>query len=161
MTVTNNLNFGARVVPMGFTLNNGLSNFAPNPQAQNSMAPGRRPATTMAPIIVFGADGKPEIVAGAGGGAWIVDAVAVGLAEMLAHGVDPQAAVALPRIGAQTGDQVIEKDTPAAAQAEALRGDGHKLRLMAVDTGMQALRVTKEGLQGGADPRRDGVALGD
>jgi len=161
MTVTNNLNFGARVVPMGFTLNNGLSNFAPNPDAQNSMAPGRRPATTMAPTIVFGADGRPEIVAGAGGGAWIVDAVAVGLAEMLTHGADPQAAVTLPRIGAQNGESVIEKDTPPAAQAEALRAQGHKLRLMAIDTGMQALKITKEGLQGGADPRRDGVALGD
>jgi gamma-glutamyltranspeptidase/glutathione hydrolase len=161
MTVTNNLNFGARVVPMGFTLNNGLSNFALNPDAQNSMAPGRRPATTMAPTIVFGADGRPEIVAGAGGGAWIVDAVAVGLAEMLTHGADPQAAVALPRIGAQNGESVIEKDTPPAAQAEALRAQGHKLRLMAIDTGMQALKITKEGLQGGADPRRDGVALGD
>jgi gamma-glutamyltranspeptidase/glutathione hydrolase len=161
MTVTNNLNFGARVVPMGFTLNNGLSNFAANPEAQNAMAPGRRPATTMAPTIAFGADGKPEIVAGAGGGAWIVDAVAVGLAEMLAHGADPQAAVALPRIGAQTGDQVIEKDTPAAGQADALRADGHTLRLMPIDTGMQVVKVTREGLQGGADPRRDGVALGD
>ncbi len=161
MTVTNNLNFGARVVPMGFTLNNGLSNFAPNPEAQNAMAPGRRPSTTMAPTIVFGADGKPEIVAGAGGGAWIVDAVTVGLAEMLAHGTDPQAAVALPRIGAQTGDQVIEKDTPPAAQAEALRAEGHTLRLIPIDTGMQALKVTKDGLQGGADPRRDGAALGD
>ena len=101
MTVTNNLNFGARVAPLGFTLNNGLSNFAANPDAQNAMAPGRRPATTMAPTIVFGADGRPEIVAGAGGGAWIVDAVAAGLAEMLTHGADPQAAVALPRVGAQ------------------------------------------------------------
>ena len=161
MTVTNNLNFGARVVPMGFTLNNGLSNFALDPEAQNSMAPGRRPATTMAPTIVFGANGKPEIVAGAGGGAWIVDAVTVGLAEMLAHDADPQTAVALPRIGAQTGDEVIEKGTPAEAQVEALGAEGHKLRLMAIDTGMQALKVTKNGLQGGADPRRDGLAIGD
>ena len=86
MTVTNNLNFGARVAPIGFTLNNGLSNFASDPAAANAMAPGKRPATTMAPIIVFGAEGRPEIVAGAGGGAWIIDAVAVGLADMLVRG---------------------------------------------------------------------------
>ena len=161
LTVTNNLNFGARVAPMGFTVNNGLSNFASDPTAQNAMAPGKRPATTMAPTIVFGADSRPEIVLGAGGGAWIIDAVAAGLAEMLAHGADPQAAVALPRVGAQNGAAFLEQGTPAAAQAEALRALGHAPRVVAVDTGMQALRVTAQGIEGGADPRRDGVALGD
>lgn len=161
MTVTNNLNFGARVAPLGFTLNNGLSNFATRPDAQNAMSPGRRPATTMAPSIVFGVDGRPEIVAGAGGGAWIVDAVAAGLVEMLTHGANPQVAVALPRVGAQNGDSFLEKETSLATQAEALRALGHKLRLVTVDTGMQVIRVTSEGMEGGADPRRDGIAIGD
>lgn len=161
LTVTNNLNFGARVLPMGFPLNNGLSNFATDPAAQNAMAPGKRPATTMAPTIVFGADGRPVIVLGAGGGAWIIDAVVAGLAEMLAHGADPQAAVALPRIGAQNGAAMLERNTPAAAQQETLKALGHDTRVVAVDTGMQALRATSRGIDGGADPRRDGVALGD
>lgn len=163
MTVTNNLNFGARVWPGGVAVNNGLSNFAGDPAARNAMRPGRRPATTMAPTIVFDAAGqRPEIVLGAGGGAWIVDAVAVGLAEMLAHGADPQAAVALPRVGAQVGSVTLERDSAAAALLPALRALGHAPRLAEVDTGMQALRALPGGgIEGGADPRRDGVALGD
>ena len=161
MTVTNNLNFGARVAPMGFTLNNGLSNFAADPAAANAMAPGKRPATTMAPTIVFGAEGRPEIVAGAGGGAWIIDALAVGLADMLARGAGPQDAVAQPRIGAQNGAVFLEKGSAAEALAGPLRALGHAPRSVPVDTGMQALRVTPQGIEGGADPRRDGVAFGD
>jgi len=161
MTVTNNLNFGARVAPMGFTLNNGLSNFASDPAGANAMAPGKRPATTMAPTIVFGADGRAEIVAGAGGGAWIIDAVAVGLADMLARDAAPQDAIALPRIGAQNGATFLEQGRAAAALEASLKALGHAPRLVPVDTGMQALRVTPRGIEGGADPRRDGVALGD
>jgi gamma-glutamyltranspeptidase / glutathione hydrolase len=161
LTVTNNLNFGARVQPMGFTLNNGLSNFSPNPAALNAMAPGKRPATTMAPTIVFGPGGRPAIVAGAGGGAWIIDALAVGLAEMLAHGSDPAAAVALARIGAQNGRSQIERGSPVAAQEQELRALGHDVQVVPVDTGMQVIEIVAGGLRGGADPRRDGVALGD
>ena len=161
MTVTNNLNFGARVVPGGFALNNGLSNFATDPAASNRLQPGKRPATTMAPTIVFGPDGRPEIVTGAGGGAWIIDAVAAGVAEMLAHGADPAAAVTLPRIGAQVGAGFIEAGSAAAALKPALEAMGHVVRLAPVDTGMQALRRRASGIEGGADPRRDGVAIGD
>ena len=161
LTVTNNLNFGARVDPMGFVLNNGLSNFSTDPQARNRMAPGRRPATTITPTIVLDDRGRPEIVTGAGGGAWIIDAVVSGLAAMLARDTAPQAAVALPRIGAQAGVPVLEEATPAAALLPALQGMGHRLRVAPVDTGMQVIRVTPSGLSGGADPRRDGVALGE
>ena len=125
------------------------------------MAPGKRPATTMAPTIVFGAEGRPEIVAGAGGGAWIIDALAVGLADMLARGAGPQDAVAQPRIGAQNGAVFLEKGSAAEALAGPLRALGHAPRSVPVDTGMQALRVTPQGIEGGADPRRDGVAFGD
>ena len=161
LTVTNNLNFGARVQPMGFTLNNGLSNFAANPAALNALAPGKRPATTMAPTIVFGPGGRPAIVAGAGGGAWIIDALAVGLADMLMHGTGAEAAVALPRVGAQNGRPQVERDTPAAGWAAPLKEMGYDLVVVPVDTGMQVIEIGPDGLRGGADPRRDGVALGD
>ena len=100
-------------------------------------------------------------MAGAGGGAWIIDALAVGLADMLARGAGPQAAVALPRLGAQNGAVFLEKGSAAEALDGPLRALGHPPRGVPVDTGMQALRVTPHGIEGGADPRRDGVALGD
>ena len=125
------------------------------------MQPGKRPASTMAPTIVFGTDGRPELVLGAGGGARIIDAVAFALVEILAWGGDAGAAVARPRIGAQTGAIEIE-----AGAAEALVPDlaalGHRSpRVLRVNTGLQVLRRTRDGLEGAADPRQGGAARGD
>ncbi len=166
MTTTNNLNFGADLVAAGFVLNNGMTNFAtapgtPEAPAQNRMQGGKRPATTMAPTIVFGPDGAPEIVLGAGGGARIIDAVAMAVIEMLAWNRTPGDAVARPRIGAQTGTQEVEEGTPAVALVPALQALGHEVRPAAMNTGLQVLRRDARGLEGAADPRRDGAARGD
>lgn len=166
MTTTNNLNFGADLLAAGFVLNNGLTNFAtapgtPEAPAQNRMQGGKRPATTMAPTIVFGADGIPEIVLGAGGGARIIDAVAMALVEMLAWNRSPGEAVARPRIGAQTGTREVEEGTPAVALVPALQALGQEVRPAVMNTGLQVLRRDARGLEGAADPRRDGAARGD
>jgi gamma-glutamyltranspeptidase/glutathione hydrolase len=165
-TTTNNLNFGADLLAAGFVLNNALTNFAAAPgppasPAQNRMQGGKRPATTMAPTIVFGTDGTPEIVLGAGGGARIIDAVAMALVEMLAWDRGPQQAVARPRIGAQTGTTELEDGTAAAALLPALQALGHAARPAVMNTGLQVLRRDARGLEGAADPRRDGAARGD
>ncbi|WP_198381868.1 gamma-glutamyltransferase family protein [Roseomonas sp. KE2513] len=165
-TTTNNLNFGAERLAAGITLNNGLTNFAANPgpaesPAFNAMAGGKRPVTTMAPTIVLGADGMPELVVGAGGGARIVDSVAVAVVEVLAWGADTRRATGRPRIGAQNGEEELEANTPAAALAEPLRAMGHAPRVGEMNTGLQLIRRVPGGWEGAADPRRDGVALGD
>lgn len=162
-TTTNNLNFGADLLGMGVALNNGLTNFVVNPQSlsPNRMAPGKRPATTMAPTIVFDAAGLPEIVIGAGGGAWIPDAVVGALAEMLAWNRGAWAGVARPRLGAQNGTVELEQGTEAAALAPALTAMGHAPRVVRINTGLQILRRIPGGIEGAADPHRDGAALGD
>lgn len=165
-TTTNNLNFGAELLASGIALNNALTNFAINPgsaeaPAQNRMQPGKRPATTMAPTIVFAEDGQPEIVLGAGGGAWIIDAVTFALAEMLAWDSDAAAAVARPRLGAQAGRVEIEAGSAAEALAPGLASMGHEIRIGRINTGLQVLRRIPGGLEGVADPRRDGAARGD
>jgi gamma-glutamyltranspeptidase/glutathione hydrolase len=163
-TTTNNLNFGAELMAEGVALNNGMTNFATSPgpagsPAQNRLQPGKRPATTMGPTIVFGADGRPEIVIGAGGGARIPDAVAAALVAMLAHGADPAVAAAAPRIGAQSNVVELEAGTPAAALAAPLAAMGHAPRVVTMNTGLQAIRRLPDGrLLGAADPRRDGNA---
>ncbi|WP_421990640.1 gamma-glutamyltransferase family protein [Roseococcus sp.] len=158
-TTTNSFNFGAQLLAMGVVLNNGLSNFART--GANRMQGGKRPATTMAPSFVFDASGAVEIVIGAGGGSWIPDAVAGGLAEMLAWRRDAWEGTARPRLGAQAGRVELEEGTPAAALAPALRAMGHEPHVIRINTGMQILRRIPGGIEGAADPRRDGVALGD
>jgi gamma-glutamyltranspeptidase/glutathione hydrolase len=162
-TTTNNLNFGADLLAMGVALNNGNTNFAVNPQSAspNRMQGGKRPATTMAPTIVFGTTGMPEIILGAGGGAWIPDAVVGALAEILAWNRGAWAAVARPRLGAQNGAVELEQDTEAATLAPALTEMGHAPRVVRINTGLHIIRRIPGGLEGAADPRRDGAALGD
>lgn len=162
-TTTNNLNFGADLMAMGVALNNGNTNFAVNPNSNspNRMQGGKRPATTMAPTIVFDGNGEPEIVIGAGGGAWIPDAVAGALAEILGWNRNAWQAAARPRLGAQNGAVELEQGTPAASLAPALTAMGHTPRVVIVNTGLQVIRRGPGGLEGAADPRRDGAALGD
>lgn len=162
-TTTNNLNFGADLLALGVALNNGNTNFAVNPQGNspNRMQGGKRPATTMAPTIVFDATGAPEVVIGAGGGAWIPDAVAGALAEILGWNHNAWQAVSRPRLGAQNGTVELEQGTAAASLAPALTAMGHAPRVVNINTGLQMIRRVRGGLEGAADPRRDGVALGD
>jgi len=167
LTTTNNLNFGAELTAMGVTLNNGMTNFATSPgsaeaPAQNRLEGGKRPVTTMAPTMVMGADGRPMVVLGAGGGARIPDAVAAALIELLVFNADAERATARPRIGAQSGVEEIERGTPLEALAPALAALGHAPRAVVMNTGLQVIRRLPDGaLEGAADPRRDGVAAGD
>ncbi len=83
------------------------------------------------------------------------------LTGMLDWDLDPQAAVALPHAVNRNGKTDLEEGTPAAAQQAALEALGHQVNIRAMTSGLHAIKVTKDGLQGGADPRREGVAIGD
>ncbi|MBL8517807.1 MAG: gamma-glutamyltransferase [Betaproteobacteria bacterium] len=165
MTTTINLNFGSRLMADGFVLNNALTNFTgalrAGQPAANRMQPGKRPVTSMAPTIVFDAAGQPVAVGGSAGGGQIVDYIASTLVEMLANGRTPAEALARGHVStAVRGKLQLEKGTPAAAQADALKAKGHDVDVLPMISGLGFLLRKGEGWLGAADPRRDGVALG-
>jgi gamma-glutamyltranspeptidase / glutathione hydrolase len=166
MTTTNNLNFGSRIVANGAIVNNALTNFTGVPRAgqaaPNRMQAGKRPVTSMAPTIVFDRAGIPVAVGGSAGGGQIVDYIAQTLVEMLANGRTPSEALVKGHVStAIRGKVQLEKDTPVAALAEALRAKGHVVDVVTMPSGLGFLLRQGDGWIGAADPRRDGVAVGN
>ena len=87
----------------------------------------------------------------------LLDIVAV-----LDWGLDIQAAIDLGHLQSRNGDRIdVEKGTQAATLAGPLRKLGHKVRVTSMNSGLHAIQITKTGLLGAADPRREGVAVGE
>jgi gamma-glutamyltranspeptidase / glutathione hydrolase len=163
ITTTINLNFGSRLTAGGYVLNNAMTNFSdappPGQQRANQMAPGKRPVSSMAPTIVFDADGAPVVVGGSAGGGQIVDYIAQSLLEMLVHERTPAQALARGHVSTAVGGVVqLERGTPQAALADALRAKGHRVEVVDMKSGLAFVKRTPQGWTGAADPRRDGAA---
>ena len=152
----------------GFLLNNELTdfNFAPADAAglpvANRIEPGKRPRSSMSPTLVFDkASGELLISAGSPGGAVIIHFMAKTLYAMLHWGLDAQRAIDLPNFGSMNGPAFLETGGLPPATAQALSARGHKVYEVDLPSGIQAIARTPTGYFGGADPRREGVVLGD
>ncbi|SNR90574.1 gamma-glutamyltransferase 1 Threonine peptidase. MEROPS family T03 [Azospirillum sp. RU38E] len=168
VSMTNSVEFafGSGLVAAGMVLNNELTDFAFVPvkdgvPVSGAVGPGRRPRSSMSPMVVFDAQGRPVVAVGSPGGAAIIGYVAQALVAMLDWGLDPQQAVNLPILLNRNGATQIESLPQADRLADALAGMGHEVKREAINSGVHAIRWTAHGWQGGADPRRDGVAVGD
>lgn len=165
ITTTINLNFGSRLNAGGFVLNNAMTNFSAAPKPgetiANSMAPRKRPVTSMAPTIVFDAKGSPVVVGGSAGGGPIVDYIASSLIEMLANDRTPAQALAAGHVTTAIAGKVqLEKGTAAEALKAGLEARGHTVEIAPLLSGIAFLKRTPAGWIGAADPRRDGAAIG-
>ncbi|BDA86340.1 gamma-glutamyltranspeptidase [Aureimonas sp. SA4125] len=165
MTTTIENGFGSRLMTGGFILNNELTDFSFATQEDgrpiaNAVAPGKRPRSSMAPTIVM-KEGKPVIAVGSPGGSSIIGFVAGALVAMIDWRMDAQQAVALPHLLNRFGTFELEKGTPAADLEPELQALGFKTKVGDLNSGLHAIVITPDGLAGGADPRREGVALGD
>ena len=166
MTSSIESGFGSRLMAGGFLLNNELTDFSFRPEAEgrpvaNRVEPGKRPRSSMSPMLVLDAEGRLVLAIGSPGGSRIIGYVARALVAALDWGLDPQAAVALPHAINRNGPTDLEEGTALAALKPALEALGHRVRIRAMTSGLHAIAVTADGLEGGADPRREGVAVGD
>ncbi|MGJ8596109.1 gamma-glutamyltransferase [Sulfitobacter sp.] len=164
MTTTIENGFGSRLMVGGFLLNNELTDFSFRSQRDdvpiaNSVAPGKRPRSSMSPTIVM-KDGAPVIVAGSPGGSRIIGYTAQAIIGMIDWGLDPQQAAALPHAVNRFGTYDLEQGTAAEALAEGLGTIGYETNTRALTSGLHLISIG-ETLQGGADPRREGIALGE
>ena len=168
MTTTIEDAFGARQMVKGFLLNNELTDFSFAPRdAQgtpiaNRVQPGKRPRSSMSPTLVFDkATGQLVMSGGSPGGALIIHYTAKTLWGTLHWGLNAQQAINLPNFGSANGPTLLEEKRFPAATVDALKARGHEVREMNMTSGLQAIQRLPGGYFGGADPRREGVVMGD
>ncbi|MCX8520691.1 MAG: gamma-glutamyltransferase, partial [Rhodoferax sp.] len=152
----------------GFLLNNQLTDFSFLPNSPdglpiaNRVEPGKRSRSSMSPVLVFDkASGQVLLSAGSPGGAMIIHFTAKTLYGVLNWGLNAQQAINLPNFGTVGGPVVLEQGGFPASTLAALRQRGHTVNEAPMPSGLQAIMRTPTGFFGAADPRREGLVLGD
>jgi gamma-glutamyltranspeptidase/glutathione hydrolase len=183
LTTTVESAFGSFHMVDGFILNNQLTDFSAQPTGPdgaaiaNRVQPGKRPRSTMAPTLIFdqvrgrGERGRPLAVLGSPGGAVIIQFVTKTIVGMLDWGLDPQQAVSMVDFGAaNTPETNVGGEHPVIDTSDngdhdplvqGLRELGHQVDLADQSSGLAAITRDSAGLVGGADPRREGLVMGD
>ncbi|HSG51916.1 MAG TPA: gamma-glutamyltransferase family protein, partial [Rheinheimera sp.] len=156
--------FGSGLMVGGFLLNNQLTDFSLSPQKQgylvaNRVEAGKRPRSSMAPMMVFNADGSLKLLTGSPGGSRIINYVGQSIVAILDWKLDVQQALNLPRLTHRNDYLALEKGTALAAQQAMLEDMGYKVQLQDLNSGIHAIMVTEQGLLGAADPRREGSVV--
>jgi gamma-glutamyltranspeptidase/glutathione hydrolase len=172
LTTTINTGFGAGIMAAGtgVVLNNEMDDFAVAPgvpnvyglvgSAANSIAPGKRPLSSLSPTIVL--DGRrPELVVGGSGGPFIISGVLQVLLGVVSFGRDVETAVTAPRIHDQGTPAVLlaEPGVPEATRDELARSC-HPVRLFPALGAVSAVSLGADRtLRAAGDPRKDGGAV--
>lgn len=165
MTTTIENAFGSRLFVRGFLLNNELTDFSfathdDGRPIANRLEPGKRPRSSMAPTLVLH-NGQPYLAIGSPGGSRIIGYVAQALIAHLQWDMDIQSAINQPHVLNRFGETDVEQGTAAEKLKPALEKMGVKVAVRDLNSGLHAIRITPQGLEGAADPRREGVAIGE
>jgi len=149
----------------GFLLNNELTDFSFKSHENgypiaNRLEPGKRPRSSMSPTIVM-KEGKPYLLIGSPGGSSIIGYVVKTLIANLEWGMNIQQAISLPNAINRFGTFELEKGTKAEALKGPLEKMGYKVAIKDLNSGAQGIEIQSGKLYGGADPRREGLVLGD
>ena len=164
MTTTIENSFGSRLMTHGFLLNNELTDFSFSSHRNgvpiaNRVEPGKRPRSSMSPTIIL-KDGQPTLVIGSPGGSRIIGYVAEAIVAHIDWGMNIQAAVSIPHAINRFGTYDLEKGTSLEGMVAPLEELGYKVSLRSLNSGLHAISIGENGLFGGADPRREGIAIG-
>lgn len=160
--------FGNRNMVRGFLLNNQLTDFTFKPTydgeaVPNAVRPNKRPRSSMAPVIVMDSQGEVRFIVGSRGGSRIIGYVVKALVGVLDWDMSMQDAIAQPNFLHRGAGEALELEagTSAAKHADALKAMGHRVDVVELESGLHGIEGLAAGWRGGADPRMDGVALGD
>ncbi|MCZ2723164.1 gamma-glutamyltransferase [Marinomonas sp. 15G1-11] len=165
VTTTIENGFGSNVMSNGFLLNNELTDFSFKSHQDgypiaNRIEPGKRPRSSMSPTIVM-KEGRPYLVVGSPGGSRIIGYVSKTLIAHMEWGMDIQSAISLPNMLNRFGTYDLEKGTSAESFEAPLTAMGFKVNVRDLNSGIQGILVQEGKLLGGADPRREGIVLGE
>jgi gamma-glutamyltranspeptidase / glutathione hydrolase len=166
MTSTIESEFGSKIFVRGFLLNNQLTDFSLQPKdasgqwVANRVEAGKRPRSSMAPIIVT-KNKQLFMLVGSPGGSSIINFVAKTLIGVIDWNLNAYEAIKLPNMGSRNRDTEIERGTALESLVPALREKGHRVNVFPMPSGVQAIVRDSSGLTGGADPRREGSVAGE
>jgi gamma-glutamyltranspeptidase/glutathione hydrolase len=158
--------FGSRIQVDGFLLNNQLTDFSLAAEREgkpvaNRLQPGKRPLSSMAPTLVFDAQGRLHAVLGSPGGSRIINYVARTLVALLDGKYEPAAALAMAHAGNRNAATEIERGRGSEELVRELERRGHTVQRVDMTSGLHLImRAGNHGV-GAVDPRREGSARGD
>lgn len=166
MTTSIENGFGSRIMVGGFLLNNQLTDFAWRAEKDgrpvaNRYEPGKRPRSSMAPTLIFGPDGKPRLAIGSPGGSRIIGYVAKTVVGVLDWEMSIQEAIELPHFLNRNGPLELEDDEALTPIADTLASRGFEVKRRSMASGLHGVEWSGGILVGGADPRREGLAVGE
>ena len=166
MTASIESAFGARLMARGFLLNNELTDFSFRPVVDgqpvaNRVQPGKRPRSSMSPTLVLDRRGRFVMAIGSPGGSRIIGYTAKAIVAALDWNLTMQQAVALPNFVNRNGATDLEEGTAVVENKDAFEDLGHEVNIRGMTSGLHGIRRTEAGLEGGADPRREGVVVAE
>lgn len=160
--------FGSRLMVNGYLLNNELTDFsftsvdAAGVPVANRVEPGKRPRSSMSPLLVFDKESKQLTMSlGSPGGSAIINYVGKTLLGTQDWGLNLQQAINLPNFGSRNGPTELELGRTPQFVVDALRARGHEVVLNEQTSGLQGVERNTQGWFGAADPRREGTAKGE
>jgi gamma-glutamyltranspeptidase/glutathione hydrolase len=156
--------FGSHLMAGGFFLNNELTDFSLLPESKgkpvaNAIAPFKRPRSAMAPVVIFDEKGELFAAFGSPGGSRIIAYVAQTVIALIDWQMPLQAAIELPRHANRNAATELEEGTALAELKASLEAMGHEVKLVSMTSGIYGIARRQASFEGGADPRRPGVAL--